>query len=128
MKTFILSLTIAVIISQTVHVYYVFNSFSRLKGWLRTFQAVMFCSIISLSILAFVLIGREDLALIGAIVEVIVNLYYYSMDFFENGIRARVKRKAAIATFWRKNWIALFFGVLLPMTIYVFSKVLIEMD
>jgi hypothetical protein len=121
MYTFFLILTIAVIISQTIHVYYVFNSFSRLTGWLRTFQAVMFCSIISLSILGFVLIGKDQLALLGALIEIVVNIYYYAMDFFENGIRARVNRKIAIITFWRKSWVAIFFGLLIPTLIYVFA-------
>lgn len=137
MYNFFLILTIAVIISQTIHVYYVFNSFSRLEGWLRGFQATMFCSIISLSILAFVLIGKHQLALLGALIEVIVNMYYYALDFFENGIKqgsstqdakaAKQKRNTAILTFWRKNWVAIFFGLLIPMLIYVFAMQMIEL-
>jgi len=137
MYYFFLFLTMAVIVSQTIHVYYVFDSFSKLSGWLRTFQAIMFCSIISLSILAFVLIGRSDLAFLGALIEVVVNMYYYALDFFENGIRtgsrtndeskAREARNLAIIVFWRKNWISIFFGILLPMLIYVFAQQMDEL-
>jgi hypothetical protein len=69
-----------------------------------------------------VLIGKPKLAFLGALIEIIINMYYYAQDFFENGIRARVKRVESIATFWRKNWIAIFFGILIPMLIYVFAR------
>jgi len=122
MYTLFLALTISTIISQTIHTWFVFDSFSRLKGSLKTLQSIIFCGIISVSILAFVLIGKPKLALFGAIIEIIINMYYYAIDFWENGIRARVKRAESIATFWRRNWIAIFFGLLIPMLIYVFAK------
>ena len=132
-----ISLTVFTIISQTVHTYFVFNSFSRLQGKLKLFQAVVFCGIISVAIFAFVLIGKPKLALLGAIIEIIINIYYYAMDFFENGIRKgsrtsdekafRDVRRIAIWTFWRKNWIAMLFGIILPMLIYVFAKEMIEL-
>lgn len=127
MKTTLITLTILLIISQTIHTWLIFYSFSRLEGWLKTTQAVLFCAVISVSILVFVLIGRQELALIGAIIEVIINIYYYGMDFFENGIRARVRRVTAVATFWRKNWIGFFFGIVLPMAIYVFAEIIGQM-
>lgn len=123
-----LSLTIATIISQTIHTWFVFQSFSRLQGALKTFQSVIFCSIISVAIFAFVIVGKPQLALLGAIIEVIINMYYYAMDFFENGIRAITRRNKSIAIFWRKNWVAIFFGILLPMLIYVFAKQMIMLS
>lgn len=123
-----MALAIATIISQLIHTWYVFDSFSRLSGWLKTMQSVMFCGILSVAIFAFVIIGRPQLALLGAVIEIIINIYYYAMDFFENGIRARVHRRVSIATFWRKNWIAIFFGVLIPLLIYVFAKQMIELS
>ena len=122
-----LSLTIATIISQLIHTWFVFNSFSRLTGWLKTFQSMIFCGILSVAIYAFVIIGKPNLALLGAIIEIVINIYYYAMDFFENGIRARVHRLQSIASFWRKNWIGIFFGLLLPVLIYVFAKQMIEL-
>jgi len=117
-----LSLTIATIISQLTHTWYVFNSFSRLEGWLKIAQSIIFCSILSVAIYAFVIINKPILALLGAIIEIIINVYYYAMDFFENGIKARVHRRVSILTFWRKNWIGMFFGFLLPLLIYIFAK------
>lgn len=128
MWTLFLALTIATIISQTIHTWFVFDSFSRLKGSLKTFQSIIFCGIISISILAFVLIGKPKLAFFGALIEIIINMYYYGMDFWENGIRARVQRKLAIVTFWRRNWIAIFFGLLIPMLIYIFAKQMINLN
>lgn len=122
-----LALTIATIISQLTHTWFVFDSFSRLKGWLKTAQSVIFCGILSVAIFAFVIINKPYLALFGAIIEVIINMYYYAMDFFENGISARVHRKTSIWKFWRKNWIGIFFGILLPMLIYIFAKEMVEL-
>jgi hypothetical protein len=106
----------------------VFDSFRKIKQrWLKLTQSVIFCSILSVAILAFVLIEKPKLALLGAIVEIIINIYYYAIDFFENGIRHNEKhrRRKAILTFWRKNWIAIFFGILLPLLIYVFAEQMI---
>lgn len=122
-----LSLTVLTIISQLTHTWFVFDSFSKLNGWLKTAQSIVFCGILSVAILAFVLAGKTELALLGAIVEIIINIYYYAIDFFENGIRARERRRKSIATFWRKNWIAMFFGVLLPLLIYIFSEQMNEL-
>ena len=122
-----LALTIATIVSQTIHTWFVFQSFSRLPGYLKTFQSVIFCGIISVAILAFVLIGNAALALLGAFVEIVINMYYYAMTFFEKGIGAGSRtndgkiRRRSIAKFWRINWIAIFFGLLLPMLIYIFA-------
>lgn len=125
MYTLFLILTIATIISQTIHTWFVFDSFSRLNGGLKMLQSIIFCGIISVAIFAFVLIGKPKLAFMGALIEIVINMYYYALDFWENGIRARVKRAESIATFWRRNWIAIFFGLLIPMLIYVFAKQMI---
>lgn len=126
-----LSLAIATIISQLIHTWFVFHSFSRLKGWLKITQSVIFCGILSVAIFAFVIARKEELALLGAIIEIIINIYYYAMDFFENGIKAGSRsekyktakklRHLSIWKFWRQNWIALFFGILLPLLIYIFA-------
>ena len=125
-----MGLTIASIISQLPHAWYTFNSFSRLKGWIRSMQSVMFCGILSVAIFAFVWIGKPELALIGAGIEIVINLYYYSMNFWRNGYKSftgsskirKSKRKKSIGKFYRENWIAIFFGILIPVLIYVFSE------
>jgi|GEM_PF-2178853 4-amino-4-deoxy-L-arabinose transferase-like glycosyltransferase len=120
-----LLLTVAAIISQTVHTFFIFDSFSRLKGRLKLFQAIVFCSIISVAIFAFVIIGKPQLALLGAIIEVVINIYYYAKDYFEDGITTT--KKYAIRNWWRRNWISMFFGIIIPALIYVFSLQLIEL-
>ena len=128
MLYFFLSLTVLVIISQTVHTYSVFDSISKIENKkLKRFQAVVFCSILSLSILAFVMNGNEKLAFAGAVVEVVINMYYYAEEFWKNGFKSysvdvREKRSADITRFWRKNWIKIFFGVILPVLIYIFAE------
>ena len=132
-----LSLTIATITSQLVHTWFVFHSFSRLQGWLKIAQSIIFCGILSVAIYAFVIIGKPKLALLGAAIEIVINVYYYAMDFFENGIKkgsrtqdeqqAKQARRDSILTFWRKNWVAIFFGLLLPVLIYIFAKQMIEL-
>lgn len=121
-------LTLAAIVSQTIHTWFVFQSFSKLNGKLKTFQSVTFCGILSIAIFAFVIVGKPQLAALGAAIEIVINIYYYAIDFFENGIRARVRRSESILTFWRKNWIAMFFGVLIPLLIYIFAAQLIELQ
>jgi len=113
-----LTLTIASILAQTIHSYFVFNSFSQLKGWLQVVQSSVFCGIISVAIFAFVYIGKPGLALFGAGIEVVINLYYYSLSYWkrDNGSFS-----------WRKQWIAIFFGILIPAMIFIFAEQMIEL-
>jgi hypothetical protein len=127
MYNIFLILTIATIISQAVHMWFCFISFSRLKGWLKLFQAIMFCSILSIAILAFVLIEKPILALFGAFIEIVVNTYYYNLSYFEGGLKARIHKRESILRYWRKNWLGLFFGLLLPMLIYVFAVEMVKL-
>jgi len=117
-----LILTIASILSQIPHAYYTFNSFSKLKDPLKVIQSVVFCSILSVAIFSFVWIGKLKLALLGALIEIIINLYYYSMEFWSEGYGQKKLKFKSTLTFWRKNWIAIFFGLLLPLLIYVFAE------
>lgn len=124
-----LSLAIAILFSQTVHTYIVFQSFSIVEdAILRTIQAIMFCGIISVGILYFVLVGKPELALLGALIESIINVYYYSEDFWKNGFikrtgdDAKKKHRNDVKTWWRRNWLPMFFSVLLPVMIFIFSE------
>ena len=113
-----LSLTITSIIAQTIHSYFVFNSFSQLTGWLRDLQSITFCGIISVAIFGFVYIGKLELALFGAGIEAVINLYYYSLNFWQ-------RQNGRFS--WRKQWIALFFGLLIPAMIFIFAEQMIEL-
>lgn len=119
-KILFIVLTVITIFSQVPHVYYTFKSFTKIEQkWLVELQAVLFCGILSTAIFAFVLIGRKDLALFGAAVEVVINTYYYSLHYWS-------RRGNKFDT--RKNWIAIFFGVLLPGMIYIFSDILVGLS
>ena len=130
------ALAVAAIITQVPHIYFTINSFSKLQGWLKTVQAVAFCSILSTAIMGFVWIGRSDLALLGAFIEIVFNLYYYSLDFWRNGFPVRNHRdgqqlknakRISVGRFWRQNWIAIFMGILIPAMIYIFAEIIVAL-
>jgi len=112
------ALTIAAIISQIPHAFYTFDSFSRLEGWLRQVQSVTFCLIISIAIFAFVWVGNPTLALFGVVIEIVINLYYYTLNYWQ--------RKNSKVDF-RKQWISFLFGILLPVMIFIFSEQMNEL-
>jgi hypothetical protein len=107
------ALLVATIVAQVPHVYSVFDSFSRLNGWLKITQSVAFCLIVSVAIFAFSWAGKPTLALIGAGIEMIVNFYYYTQNYWQ--------RRGTVIDL-RKQWIALLFGILLPIMIFIFSE------
>ena len=110
MKTLFLSLTIGAILGQVPHAYWSLDRYNRItQNWMRISQNVVFCSLISVGIFAFVLIENHTMALIGAVVEILINLYYYSNQFRN------------IQKPFQKHWLAYLLAVLLPMTIYFFS-------
>ncbi len=122
MKALFYILTVAAISSQLPHAYYTFNSFSRLTGWMKEVQSATFCGIISVAIFAFVLIGNSKMAFYGMLVEVVINLYYYSMDFWKYGYGQKTKKQKSTLKWWRQNWIAVFFSPLLPGMIYLLAE------
>lgn len=125
MKYLFIGLTAAAIISQIPHAWFVFDSFSNIKQkWLKNTQSLMFCSILSISILAFAMDDQGWMAILGAGIEAIINIYYYTLSFWKDGITARTPetRRKSILRFWRMNWIKLFFALLLPSLIYIFAE------
>lgn len=125
MNYLFIGLTAAAIISQVPHAWFVFDSFSNINHkWLKNLQSMMFCSILSISILAFALDGQRWMALLGAAIEAIINIYYYTLNFWKEGITARTPetRKKSILKFWRMNWIKIFFAILLPSLIFIFAE------
>lgn len=116
MNTLFITLTIASIFSQVPHAYWAINNYSRIEIlWMKRAQNIIFCGIISVGILGFVLIGKHGHALVGAIVEIIINLYYYNNQFSGKG-QSKIGQKIA------KNWLAYFLAFVIPLMIYVFSK------
>ena len=110
MKQMYLILAIAAIVSQIPHAYWSIERYNRVTPlWLGKLQNVIFCGIISVGIFAFAYEGKHWYALGGALVEIEINLYYYNNQF------SRVDNAVS------KHWLAYFLGVLIPITIYVFS-------
>ena len=126
-------ITILVIITQTINTYYVFNAFSRIENAkLKLFQSIVFCSILSLAVFAFVITGYTRLAIIGALIEIIINFYYYPASFWQEGFKAipgkkneiAPKRFLSILKFWRQNWIAFVFSIFIPALIYILAELI----
>ena len=119
---------ILIMITQTIHTFSVFMSFSKIKQkWLMISQGVIFCSIFSLLTMAFALDGRTWLALAMSFIEAGINVYYYFIDFWQNGFGRKndENRKMSIVRYWRRNWIVWFaFAVVIPASIFVLSHLL----
>ena len=113
MNTLWITLTVLSILSQIPHAYWSIERYSKIdQRWLAISQNIAFCSIISIGILGFVLEGLHLYALGGALVEVIINFYYYNEQKPNTKFLDKVK----------KDWLAYFLAVLIPMTIYIFSS------
>lgn len=111
-----ITLTVLAIFSQVPHAYWSIMRYSQLRvEAVKALQAMTFCMIISVGILMYVLKGKHTEALIGAVVEIIINLYYYNHQFGGKG-RATIRDKVS------KEWLAYFLAFLLPLSIYFFSK------
>jgi hypothetical protein len=123
---FFIGLAAFTILSQVPHAYYVFSSFSRLKDNARALQASSFCIILSLGIFGFVWIDKPMLALFGAVLEMVINIYYYTTEFWNDGF-GKKHRGRSIGRFWRQNWIKLLISVVIPMFIYIFSEIIVSL-
>ena len=126
-KILLISLTISAIVAQIPHAYYTFIKASLLKGVSKKIQAAAFSIIVSVAIFTFVIIGRTELALFGAIIEVVINIYYWTQDFWDNGFGQKRQIRKHILIFWRKKWIYIFISFLMPIFIFIFSEILKEM-
>ncbi len=124
----IIALIIAAIAAQIPHVYKVFIDASKLRGRARYIQAASFCIIVSTAIFVFVWIDKPWLAAAGAMIESIFNIYYYTDDFWRNGMKTKQgKRRKSILKFWRQRWIYFFVSLTIPTGIYILSEILHQM-
>lgn len=111
-----ITLTVLAIFSQVPHAYWSIMRYSQIEvEAMKVLQAIAFCMIISVGILCYVLIGKHEYALGGAVVEIIVNLYYYNHQFKGKGLKTMREKLA-------KHWLAYFLALLLPLCIYFFSR------
>lgn len=126
-------IVIAIIIFQSVHTWYVVDSFSQLQQyWLRISQSILFMFIPGAFILATVMDGKTGFAVGAAIFEFLVNIYYYGRDFFKIGYKnyakedRKSKRLNSTLVWWRKNWAAIIFAAAFPAGIYFCSEFMID--
>lgn len=110
MKTYFLILVIAIIAVQSFHAYWVIDRYNRFKGKQAIIQNVIFCSIIGFGILGYALLEMTVYALVGSIIETLINVYY-----MDSGLKAHKQR-------FKKHWIAYLMAVVFPATIYFFSE------
>jgi hypothetical protein len=95
----------------------------------------MFCGILSIFIIATVWIGRTEFAIAAAVLETLINIYYYAQDFFDKGFKAftgdrseiKRKRRNSILVFWRRYWLKFIFAGTFPVLIYYCSELIIEL-
>ena len=117
MKYFILAFAILSILSQLPHAYWTIKYTSNIEGKLSIIQNVVFCVIIATSILVLVFMKLHKWALIGALVETLINVYYVHCSYEEKYARANAnksrKKRELIGSY--------FIGVLIPTCIYIFS-------
>lgn len=134
---FFFAIVFLIISTQTVTTWYVFNDFSQLKNKsLKLFQSITFCGIVSLIIIGSVFIGKKHLAMAGAALEILINFFYYANDFFEDGYKSfsgnrkevRKKRFNSTLKFWRKYWLKMIFGLIIPVIIYVCAELMLELS
>ena len=118
-KLALIAVTFMIIAVQTVHSWYVIDKFSMIEiKWLRVFQGVMFCGIISVFILVMVFMEQHEMALAGAVFEALLNIYYYFQDWWKNGYGTKSDRKLARVRFWRRNWFKVLIALAIPAIIY----------
>jgi hypothetical protein len=131
---FFFGIVLLIVSTQTVTTWFVFHSFSQLnKGALRNFQSIAFCGIISLVIIGSAFIGKTQIAVGGAVLEVLINWFYYAKEFFEDGYKSfsgdkverRKKRRNSTLKFWRKYWLKMLFGIIIPAGIYICSELMV---
>lgn len=126
-------IVIAIMIVQSIHTWYVVDSFSRIsQEWIKITQGVLFMGIPGAIILAAVYDGNTPFALGAAFFEFLINIYYYGKDFFENGYKnfakedRKSKRLNSTLVWWRKNWAAMIFAATFPAGIYFCSEFMID--
>lgn len=122
MKYFLLFAAILSVLSQLPHAYwmidYVSNIPDKYKIPLRIIQNVVFCMIISASIIVLVYLELHIWAAAAVFIEIAINFYYTYCSFEEKYIRTKseniIRKKRELVGSY-------FLGVLIPLCIFVFS-------
>lgn len=103
-------LTIAAILTQAPHTYWAIDRFSNIEiKWIKISQNVIFCLILSLATLFYVLDGDHWFAAGFALMEIVINVYYYQTE--EKDLRKKQTKK----------WLRWVFAITFPAMIFFFS-------
>ena len=135
MKYFILGFAILSVLSQLPHAYWTINYTSNIRGVIKgrygtisvsVVQNIVFCMIIATSILILVFMKLHAWALIGAIVETLINIYYVHCSYEElyqlpPDRRMTREMNEILREKKRKLVGSYFIAILIPTCIYVFS-------
>lgn len=117
MKTIYLIMSVAIIGVQTFHSYYAIDYFNHLpKKWMRETQNIMFCIILSSSIMVFTIDGKLWGAFFLAGVELCINLFYYQCEKVDKRT-SKAKATEGVSP-WLKWWVFIW---LYPLLIALFS-------
>lgn len=136
MKTTILLFAVLSIIANYPHTYWALDYISNVKEKFKfrvkgtefspkKIQNVIFCLIISTSILFLVLTNKEFWAMAACVVEMVINAFYVHSSYEERYKRIKDEKKKEAKPRQLKG--AYFFAILMPFCIYVFSYLYMEL-
>lgn len=121
----IISFAVILILLLTPHSFQVFKSFSLVKdNRVKNFQAAGFSIVVSASILFFVVTGRVWLSLFGAFVELALNFYYFTQDYWQSTFWRRGDEVKPPKWVWQHRIPALFIAIIMVIFIYIYSHIL----
>lgn len=122
----IMIFVVGFISTQIPHTYKVFEAISRLEGTQKKVQAWSFSVLTSALIALFIYIDNLYLAGVGVALEIIINLYYFTNEYWEHsywGIRNPTKREPPLFV-WKYNFMKVLFSVFIPSLVFILSWLL----
>ena len=123
---------IGYIIGQFPHTKKVFESISKLDDKYRPIQGFIMAALTDTMIAVFIYIDKLLYASIGVVILIIINVYYYTEDYWLDPYWAETdQRKKSKADgkrsknepqfIWRYNFMKILFSVLIPVSILIMS-------
>lgn len=122
----IMIFVVGFISTQVPHTYKVFEALSRLEGTKKNMQAWSFSILTSGLIALFIYINNLWLAGVGVGLEIIINLYYFTNEYWEStywGTRSKEGRVKPIFV-WQYNFMKIIFSIFIPALIFILSWLL----
>lgn len=111
MNSFWIFLTGLCIASQLPHAYWAIEDFSIIKNQkVRILQNISFCLILSFMVLGFVLEGLHLYAFGGALVEIVINFYYFQQGMYRMDSKTK-----------KRKWLRHVLAIIIPMGVFICS-------